>query len=197
MHPYQCFVAIGDSVTEGIGDPVEGFAQQGAHDTLALRLKTLNPELKYVNLARRGLLTREIRQTQLPAAQALKPDLVSIIAGANDLLMRSWNPDQFETDFAAMLGAFPTRTERLTMTLPNFSIPLGMPATMRARFERQWVQANDIIRRLARRHDALLLDVGANMDFHHADVWSADRVHPNARGYAQTAQAMAELLNLP
>ena len=184
-------------MTEGIGDPVEGFTHQGAHDQLARRLATLNPNLKYVNLAQRGLLTQQIRETQLEPAVTLNPDLISVIAGANDLLMRQWNPDTFETNFAVMLGAFPARTQRLTMTLPNFSIPLNMPPTMKARFERQWAQANHIIRRVAQQHDALLLDVAANHEFHLADVWSADQVHPNARGYALTAQAMWELLELP
>ncbi|RJF71982.1 SGNH/GDSL hydrolase family protein [Deinococcus cavernae] len=193
---FQCFVALGDSVTEGIGDAVAGFPQMGAHDALALRLKALNPDLKYVNLARRGLLSSEILATQLEEAVALQPDLVSVIAGANDLLMRRWHPEQFEQDFGRLLGAFPAATERLTMTLPNFSIPIGMPASMTLRFERQWTQANEIIRRLARQHDALLLDVGADTAFHHADVWSADRVHPNARGYALVMQDMLDLLGL-
>lgn len=192
---FQCFVALGDSVTEGVGDPVEGFPHLGAHDQLAGRLRELNPDLNYVNLARRGLLSSEILATQLEPAKTLEPDLISVIAGANDLLMRKWNPEQFEADFETMLAAFPTAT-RLTMTLPNFSIPLGMPATMKARFERQWAQANEIIRRLAQEHAALLLDIGANAEFHQLDVWSADHVHPNSRGYTLTAQAMAKLLGL-
>lgn len=193
--PVQCFVALGDSVTEGVGDPVPGFPERGSHDQLADRLRRLNPALVYVNLARRGLQSHEILASQLDPARALSPDLVSVIAGANDLLLRRWDAARFEADLGTLLGAFPGAT-CLTMTLPNFSVPLRMPPTMTARFERQWVQANGIIRRLARKHGALLLDIGADEAFHHAAVWSADGVHPNARGYAQVAQAMAELLGL-
>lgn len=39
VHPWHYYVAIGDSFTEGVGDPVEGFAKFGAADRLAVALR--------------------------------------------------------------------------------------------------------------------------------------------------------------
>ena len=88
MHPWHHFVAIGDSFTEGIGDSVDGFAKLGAVDRIAAALKQSNPDLRYTNLAQRGLVVTEIREQQLDTALRLDPDLVSVVAGANDIMYR-------------------------------------------------------------------------------------------------------------
>lgn len=43
MHPWRHYVALGDSFTEGVGDPVDGFAPLGAVDHLAAASRQANP----------------------------------------------------------------------------------------------------------------------------------------------------------
>ena len=43
-------------------------------------------DIEYANFAKRGLVTEEIRLQQLEKALTFNPDLVSLIAGANDVL---------------------------------------------------------------------------------------------------------------
>ena len=43
MHPWQHYVALGDSFTQGVGDPVEGFARLGVVDRLAAACGSLTP----------------------------------------------------------------------------------------------------------------------------------------------------------
>ncbi len=66
---FRRFVALGDSLTEGMCDP-DG------------------PAFEYANLAVRGKLMQQIVDQQVPAAVALQPDLVSLIGGGNDVLRR-------------------------------------------------------------------------------------------------------------
>ena len=87
--PWDSFVAIGDSFTEGMTDPLEDGSDDplyvGWADRLAMELSrrriaaNLEP-LKYANLAVRGKLIGQVNRKQLDAAIAMKPELMSIIA---------------------------------------------------------------------------------------------------------------------
>src|SRR6266702_8827869 len=101
------FVALGDSFTEGLGDPyADGSGYRGWADRFAERLAKDNPGLRYANLAVRGKVIAEVATDQVPRAIAMAPDLVSIAAGGNDLLRPRADPDQ-------LAGAFDDIVARL------------------------------------------------------------------------------------
>jgi lysophospholipase L1-like esterase len=82
----QSFVAVGDSFSEGVGDPLpDGSCCRGWADRLAERLAAQSLGFRYANLAIRGKVLREVADEQVPVATAMRPDLVSIAAGGNDL----------------------------------------------------------------------------------------------------------------
>lgn len=83
IHMWKRFVAIGDSFTEGIGDEVEGIALKSWVDHF---VQLCAFDIEYANFAKRGLVTKEIRSQQLEKALTFSPDLISLIAGANDVL---------------------------------------------------------------------------------------------------------------
>ena len=83
---YLRYVALGDSQTEGMNDGDEVRGYRGWADRLAEHLTAAQPQLRYANLAVRGRVTGEVRTEQLPAALSLRPDLVTVLAGLNDLL---------------------------------------------------------------------------------------------------------------
>src|SRR5271166_2121700 len=94
MHEFGSFAALGDSFTEGVGDPgADGAGCRGWADRFAEHLAGHRPGLRYANLAIRGKLLCEVLQEQVPAALALAPDLVSLAAGGNDLLRPRTDPD--------------------------------------------------------------------------------------------------------
>src|SRR5690625_4770021 len=86
---WRKYVAIGDSFTEGLNDidPENPATFRGWADMLAASLQKRGAqELQYANLAIRGRLVSDVVGPQLEAALALKPDLVSMVAGGNDIL---------------------------------------------------------------------------------------------------------------
>src|SRR5208282_2195133 len=98
------FVALGDSFTEGLGDPYadgtgyrglgySAWSWRGWADRFAERLAVGRPGLRYANLAVRGKMVGEVATEQVPVAVAMAPDLVSIAAGGNDLLRPRADPD--------------------------------------------------------------------------------------------------------
>src|SRR5688500_13563706 len=88
------YVALGDSLSEGVGDhPNPDGTERGWADRFAERLAAEHPGLRYANLAVRGRLIPDVYHHQLPAALALEPDLVSLIIGGNDLTRPRFDVD--------------------------------------------------------------------------------------------------------
>jgi hypothetical protein len=64
-----------------------------AEARFAERLAALQPGLRYANLAVRGRILQQVADEQLPQALAMRPGLVSIAAGGNDMLRPGADPD--------------------------------------------------------------------------------------------------------
>ncbi|WP_369852378.1 SGNH/GDSL hydrolase family protein [Cryobacterium sp. Y82] len=87
-HPWTRYVALGDSFTEGIGDPepecVGG--NRGWADRVAEVLSDDQPDFGYANLAVRGKILSQISDEQVEPVLQLRPDLITISAGGNDVI---------------------------------------------------------------------------------------------------------------
>lgn len=101
------YVAVGDSFTEGVGDPGPDGAFVGWADRLAVLLADRRPEgdFGYTNLAVRGKLLDQIMEDQLPRALRLAPDLVSFSAGGNDILRPGTDPDEVAERFERAIAS--------------------------------------------------------------------------------------------
>src|SRR5690606_16185298 len=96
QHPWHRYVAIGDSFTEGIGDPeprVPG-GNRGWADRVAEVLDAHTDDFAYANLAIRGRLLQQILDEQVEPALELRPDLITISAGGNDIIRPGTDPDE-------------------------------------------------------------------------------------------------------
>jgi lysophospholipase L1-like esterase len=87
-HPWRRMVSIGDSFTEGIGDPdpTTPGHHRGWADRIAEELGAQVPDFAYANLAVRGKLIRQIVADQIEPALALHPDLITFSAGGNEVI---------------------------------------------------------------------------------------------------------------
>src|SRR5438477_5691251 len=77
------FAALGDSLTEGVGDP----APDGWRGWAALLAPALSDgPVEFHNLARSGALSRTLLEEQLAAVVALRPEFAAVVVGGNDTL---------------------------------------------------------------------------------------------------------------
>ncbi|GAB4586208.1 SGNH/GDSL hydrolase family protein [Nocardia sp. IFM 10818] len=191
---FERYVAIGDSQTEGVGDPLPDGGYRGWADRLAVALAETNPLLRYANLAIRGSRAADIRRAQLRAAVALEPDLVTVVAGMNDLLRPRFDRAALISDLGAMYATLGGAAERvITFTFPDLGAitPVARPLSDRVRI------VNADVRRLAARHGVTVVDFEPCPAIVDARVWSDDRLHLNSLGHSLVAHAVAETLGLP
>jgi len=96
LHPFHRYVALGDSFTEGVGDPHPNApgGLRGWADRVAEVLARGSDDFAYANLAVRGKLIRQIADDQVDAAVSLQPDLITISAGGNDVIRPGTDPDE-------------------------------------------------------------------------------------------------------
>ena len=82
----RCFglVALGDSITAGVGDTVGPDAVHGPG--WAAHLATVLGAEVFTNLATNGARSSDVAGTQLAAAAALRPRLATVLVGGNDVL---------------------------------------------------------------------------------------------------------------
>ena len=105
---YHRFVALGDSFTEGVGDPDPAHPNglRGWADRVAEVLARQSDDFGYANLAIRGRKLEPIVAEQIEPALALRPDLVTIYAGANDIMRP-------KVDLEALLATYDGAVGRL------------------------------------------------------------------------------------
>jgi lysophospholipase L1-like esterase len=191
----RSYAALGDSFTAGTGTaPGERWA-----DRLAARLGAGNPDFVYRNLAVKGATSAEVLDQLGPALQ-LEPDLVTVVCGANDVLL-SVRPDP--AAYARRLaGVFRRLREALpavriaTATAPESWDFLELGPRTRARVERGIARFNAATRALAEAHDVPCLEVAGHPGLGVAENFVADGLHPSPRGHRQAAVAFCRLLGL-
>ena len=193
------FVAIGDSLSEGLGDPLTGGATRGWANLLAARLRLGDPRVEFLNLAVRGHLARDAVRRQLEAALAFEPDLVSIFIGGNDVLLgRTFDADTFERELSQLVEPFDRRGATIVLsTLPDLTACSPLLPPLRGLLRQRILAANAVITRVSCHHSTVLLDAWADPRTRRHAMWSIDRIHPSASGHRMIAESVARLLGVP
>ncbi|WP_426245632.1 SGNH/GDSL hydrolase family protein [Nocardioides sp. LHG3406-4] len=192
--PYHRYVAIGDSFTEGVGDPDPSRPNglRGWADRVAEVLATHSDDFGYANLAIRGRKLRPVIAEQLEPAIALGPDLVTIHAGGNDVLRPKVDLDALATaydDAVTRLTATGARVAMFTIFDPGGS---GIYAPVRGRM----AIFNEWVREIADTHGATLVDMWRMRGFNLAQIMDTDRMHLNAAGHQHMAIAVLDALGV-
>ncbi len=194
---WRRYVALGDSITEGLCDSsrMPDGAFRGWADRLAQLLALAGPTsdgFRYANLAVRSRRVRHLVDEQSPQCLALRPDLVSVLIGANDLV----GP---RVDVAALAAEVETAVRRLResgadVLLATVFLPRRAAAGVLAR---RFGSYNARLRGVAERTGAILLDLEAHAELTAVDLWADDRVHLRSRGHRFVAYRAAEALGVP
>ena len=172
------YVALGDSAAQGVGasPPERGYVGLLATD---LRTRCGCP-VQVVNLSVSGARVTDVLHQQVPRLKALRPDIVTVDVGGNDVA--TYDP-----------VAFSTRIDQLTAALPTGTYIADVPYFMHGRYERQAQQAAEILTRSAQARGLVTVPLHAAL---RARGWSAmvtdfapDFFHPNDRGHRVWARA--------
>ncbi|MEY2848804.1 MAG: hypothetical protein RI885_1469 [Actinomycetota bacterium] len=192
------YVAVGDSITEGLCDPVVGRDGSfvGWADRLAAILdgdaRASGERTEFANLAVRGRRVRDVVTRQIPRAISLHPDLVSVMVGGNDLMAARADPDALASEVET--GVVALRSAGIDVLLatcfdPQFSFlrPFrGRAAVFNANL---WS--------IARTHGTHTLDLWGIRELQDNRVWSQDRIHLSTPGHRLLADRAAAALGVP
>ena len=193
-HPWRRFVALGDSFTEGVGDPdprtpggVRGWA-----DRVAEELCIGHEDFAYANLAIRGLLLEQILERQVAPALALQPDLITLSAGGNDMVFHNGDPDKL----ADRLDAGVELLSSAGATLVLFTGPDWRSTPVLSRNRTRVAVFNENIRSIASRHDAVIADLWGLRTLRDPRMWDQDRLHLSPLGHHTVAMMVLDTLGV-
>ncbi|MFJ9607575.1 SGNH/GDSL hydrolase family protein [Kitasatospora sp. NPDC101176] len=181
--PVVRFVALGDSLTEGVGDPVAG----GLRGWAAVLARSLAPEgqdVEFTNLAASGALTTDLTTRQLPAALALRPAVAAVVVGGNDTLRAGFDIRRTALELDSTLGELSAHgAVLLTACLPDPGTLLRLPAPLARPLARRMRAVNTVVHALSTRHRAVHLHLADLPWCARRHLLSADRLHPSAEGH--------------
>nr|WP_233515158.1 SGNH/GDSL hydrolase family protein [Marinitenerispora sediminis] len=189
----RSYVAIGDSITEGLDDPRADGSYRGFADRLAEHLGADLPDFRYANLAVRGRRMRHIFGEQLERTLRYRPDLVTVHAGGNDVLRPS-------TDLDVLAAEYERGVRRLRAA--------GIRVVILSGHDTGWIPVLRVyrgriavfsmhLRAIAERNGCDIVDLWSMSALNDPRAWSEDRLHFNGTGHRIVAARIAELLGHP
>jgi len=176
------YLALGDSYTIGTGlvDEAQNFPS-----LLARRLtEESGIDIALSNLGVNGYTTTDLIREELPVARNARPELVSILIGANDVVQGSDEATyrgRLQQIYQAITELGVPAARVLAISIPDFSplpgaAPFGSPSGLRARID----AFNDIARTEATSRGFQYADITAiSREESHGNDWLADDgLHP-------------------
>ncbi len=202
-------VMIGDSVTDcerarPVGEGLFGALGKGHVSMVDALLGACCPEqkIRVVNMGCGGDNARGLKARWQQDVMALKPDWVSIMIGANDVWRQHDVPlqpeqhvyiDEYEIALEEVISSSKKQLKGLVLMTPFFIEP-STTDSMRAMMDRY----GQVIKKLAARHEAVLVDTQAAFNealtHYYSATLSWDRVHPNQIGHMILARAFLKAL---
>ena len=189
------YLALGDSFTIGTGTtPAQSFPA-----VLVERWKADGRTVALTNPAVNGYTTDDLIARELPLAATVKPALVTVLIGANDIV-RGEAPEryrgQLQRIYAGLAAAGVPGRALVALPQPDWArspaaAPFGRPAELRATIE----AFNQIAKEEVERAGGRYIDLFPLMRRQAAaGMLAPDGLHPSAAAYAEWADALNTLL---
>src|SRR5690606_6316702 len=121
---------------------------------------------------------------QVAPALALRPDLVTISAGGNDIIRPGTDPDEIAHRLEGAIERL--RSDGATVLLFN-GPDIGMTPVLR-RSRGKVAIYNENLRAIAQRHDAIIADMWALRELKDPRMWAPDRLHFSPLGHHTIAR---------
>jgi lysophospholipase L1-like esterase len=195
---FDRFIALGDSMTEGMTDEIIEGNYRGWADRVADVLATERNNFTYLNFAVRGKLLKQVVEEQIPKAIKYidgKNTLVSFHAGANDVLRPNYKPEislpQYERGVAALTDAGATV---IVFTVVDKVDGKGKTADL---WHQRFSAFNENVRAVAKKYPVILFEAKDAEFLNDRRFLAFDRLHMNAEGHRRLAQAVLAGLEKP
>ena len=177
------FVALGDSLTVGLGDPMPDGSWRGWASLLAGGLADAG-EVRFHNLARTGARAVDVADRQLAAALQLRPHVASVIVGVNDTLRDGFDPRPIGVALHRAVGTLhASGAVVLTARLPDPGRMLRLPASLARPLSRRMRAVNALADAVATRFGTCHVDFADEESSYDRRMWGIDRLHPSERGH--------------
>jgi lysophospholipase L1-like esterase len=187
-------VVLGDSTAVGLGDPLPGGGWRGVGPLLATALSGTD-QVRFANLSFTGARMGCVRDTQLPEALALSPDVALIIVGMNDTLRSDFDAARIRADLDHVVGSLTAvGTVVLTVRFHDHAKVFRLPGPLRRALRSRINELNTVIDEVSSAHDAGCLDLDVLPGAYDMSAWSVDRLHPSELGHRMLALGFAEIL---
>lgn len=206
----SCFrlVALGDSITAGVGDTVGPDAAHGPG--WAAHLAAVLGVTEFSNLATNGARSRDVADTQLDAALALRPRLATVLVGGNDVLRSDFDARFTLADLHRCVGELRRAgTDVVLVRLPVIGLFELTPRLVRRVMRRRVAAINAAVDEVAAaataegpdvagtnpaRGRVVVIDAAEAIAPAGAKAWHIDRVHPSPAGHRRLALGVATAL---
>ncbi len=203
-------VVIGDSiadagrtkepVSEGLFDPLgRGFVTQ-----VEALLGATYPErrIRVANVGCSGHTVRDLKERWDRDVLAIQPDWLAVLIGINDV-WRQFDLPRMKETHVGLREYERTLEELLRRTRPGLSglvlmTPYFIEPNRRDPMRRRMEAYGAVVKQLAKRHDAVLVDLQAAFDRilrrQHPASLAWDRIHPNQTGHMVITRAFLTAL---
>lgn len=188
------YAVMGDSTAAGVG----GTYEQGLAVSTAKELgRRYSVTMK--NVAVSGARMRDVRRLQLPLIEPLRPDIVLLSAGANDVTHLT-PVHSMRADLRAIVQALTAANRNVKIVItgsPDMGSPPRIPRLLRGIASLRTKQVNRMFREEAARlglRFAPIAEVTGPLFRRDRSLFAADRFHPNDRGYATWIPVLNEAL---
>ena len=186
------YVALGDSTVDG-----EGASAPDRHyvGRLHERLRTVYPRARLVNLGVGGATAAGVLSWQLTQALELRPDLVTLSIGPNDIT-RERSLWAYARDIDGILGALIRGTTAVVVVnlIPDLTVtPRFKGKEIEPLVRKRVVAFNEILASRAHAYGAEVVDLysASRQEVpRRPELIGADGYHPSDEGYARWAELM-------
>ncbi len=177
------YVAMGDSAAQGIG---ASSPQKGYVSLLARSIQNKSGKnVQIINISESGATIDDVIKNQVPLLKNLKPDIITLDVGGNDL--KNYSYSNFEASIT-----------NLVAQLPNITVIADTPYFMHGKWERQAMEASAVLTRQAQSNGLTVAPLHMSMQskgwlsmFY---MYSADWFHPNDKGHEVWHDALWEVI---
>jgi lysophospholipase L1-like esterase len=198
MAIFKRFIALGDSMTEGMCDEIIDGNYRGWADRVADVFAQTTPEFTYVNLAVRGKLLSQVIDDQIPIAlkyASEKSTLISFHAGANDVIRPNYQPAVAKARYRDAVEML-SKSGATVLLFTVIDKVEGKSKTAELWHER-FSDFNNNVREVAAEFGATLVDSRNAPWLGDRRFLAVDRLHLNEDGHFRLANAVLEVLGLP